>query len=238
MKAVVCTPTVIKPYGPYVTALAASAEPCKAAGWDLEFIFEVGNAYVSGARCSLLRRALFSNPDAIVFIDHDMSWEPSDLVQLLITDDPVVCGTYRFKLDEETYMGGFYVDEAGQPIRRADGCIRATVVPAGFLKLTRGAVNAFMEKYPELVFGEACNPQVDLFNHGAMEGIWWGEDYAFSKRWNDAGGEIWIKPDLNITHHAMETKVDGECISMEPGKAYPGNFARFLERLQPELPAA
>ncbi len=232
MRCVLCTPTVTKPYGPYLDAVEASTPVCEKAGWEVLSVYEIDNAYVSGARCSMLRKALFTNPDAIVFLDHDVSWGPTDLLRLLEMDDPVIAGTYRFKLDEERYMGGVFVDEAGTVIRRPDGCVAATLVPAGFLKITRGAINAFMEHYPALVFGEKCNPQIDMFNHGAIDGVWWGEDYAFSKRWRDAGGELWIKPDLDITHHAREVRVRGNRISMKPGKAYPGNFARFLDKLQ------
>jgi hypothetical protein len=58
---------------------------------------------------------------------------------------------------------------------------------------------------------------VDLFNHGAHEGVWWGEDYAFSRNWLALGGELWIVPDLNLTHHGPDT-------------VYPGNFHNFLRR--------
>ena len=43
---------------------------------------------------------------------------------------------------------------------------------------------------------------VDLFNHGAHDGAWYGEDYAFSRNWLALGGDIWIVPDLNLTHHS------------------------------------
>jgi GT2 family glycosyltransferase len=58
-----------------------------------------------------------------------------------------------------------------------------------------------------------------LFNHGAHKGVWYGEDYAFCRNWRDAGGELIIVPDLDITHHTTE-------------KAYEGNFHIYL-RQQP-----
>lgn len=72
-----------------------------------------------------------------------------------------------------------------------------------------------MRAYPELLFGPPDNYSVDLFNFGAHKGVLYGEDYAFSRNWNDLGGEIWVIPDLNIDHHS-------------PVKAYQGNFHRFL----------
>jgi hypothetical protein len=104
----------------------------------------------------------------------------------------------------------------GTPIVRADGCIRADKVPAGFLKVTAKAVDRFMAHYPELIYGERYRASVDLFNHGAHKGVWYGEDYAFSRRWRECGGDIWLVPDLDLTHHG--------------DKPYPGNFHHFMLR--------
>jgi hypothetical protein len=151
-----------------------------------------------------------------VFIDHDVSWKPADLLTLIQTEGDVVAGLYRFKKDDEHYMG-VVDDDEGRVKVRDDGCIKATRVPAGFLKVTRAAVNRFMVAYPNLMYGEASAPSVDLFNHGAHKGAWWGEDYAFSRNWIDAGGEIYVVPDLDLTHHTKD-------------EAYPGNFHQFLMR--------
>jgi len=109
---------------------------------------------------------------------------------------------------------------AGRPLVREDGTLAATRVPAGFLKVTCDAINRFMQAYPDLCYGPRFHLSVDLFNHGAHKGVWWGEDYAFCRNWCDAGGEIRLVPDLDITHHAQH-------------RAYPGNFHQFLLR-QPQ----
>jgi hypothetical protein len=102
-------------------------------------------------------------------------------------------------------------------VRLADGAIHAEWVPAGFLRVTEAAVEKFMRAYPHLMYGKAHKPHVDLFNHGAHKGIWYGEDYAFSRNWNDCGGSIWLIPDVDITHHSAD-------------KAYPGNYHMYLRR--------
>ena len=106
----------------------------------------------------------------------------------------------------------------GTPQCRSDGCVKASRVPAGFLKLTRNAIDIFMTAYPNLTYGPKSNPSVDLFNHGAHNGVWYGEDYAFSRNWEVAGGEIWIVPDLNIDHHYGN-------------ETFKGNFHQYLKRL-------
>jgi hypothetical protein len=216
-KVAVCIPTITKPYQQCLDSLAASAPLIAAAGWQMADIYEVGNPYISVARAEMLRKALDVGATAIVFIDHDLSWEPGDLLRLIETDGDVVAGTYRFKREPEEYMGAAQPNIHARPQVRADGCIKMHSIPAGFLKLTRNAVNKFMLAYPELCYGDRFALSVDLFNHGAHEGTWYGEDYAFARRWREKCGDIWCIPDLNITHH-------------RPDEAYPGNYHRYLQQ--------
>ena len=117
-------------------------------------------------------------------------------------------------------MGVLDDDKDGMPKVREDGAIKADRVPAGFLKITRNCVNRFMQAYPHLMYGEASNPSIDIFNHGAHKGAWWGEDYSFSRNWIDAGGDIWIVPDLDINHHSKDEVFEGnyhEFLLRQPG---------------------
>lgn len=216
MKVVIATPSIAGPTEPYKQALAGSAPLLER--YDTRFVQEIGSPYISAARATMLRKAMDGQADVVVFIDYDLSWRPDDLVTLIETDGEVVAGTYRFKKDEPEYMGGWNVDALGRPLlRESDGAISATRVPAGFLKVTKEAVDKFMRAYPELIYGSRYAASVDLFNHGAIDGVWYGEDYAFSKRWTEKCGDIWLVPDLDLTHHA-------------PDKAYPGNLHEYLMR--------
>lgn len=216
---VFCCPTLKAPYPQFLDAMRASVPALDAAGFDHRMTWEVGCPYISHARSKLLRRALDADADVVVFLDHDLSWRPEDLVTLINTEGDVVAGLYRFKTPETEYMGTIEAGEDRYPVvRKSDGAIKAVRVPAGFLKITKNGVRRFMRAYPELVFGDPIAPHVDLFNHGAHEGVWWGEDYAFSRRWRALGGEIWVPPDLDLTHHDHEA---GD---------FPGNFHQFLLR--------
>lgn len=217
MKVMLCTPTLTKPHDALLASIEAEAPLLDAAGVEHGVIYEVGCPYISHARATMLRKALDAGAEEIVFLDHDLSWRPGDLLKLIETSDPVVAGLYRYKLDSEEYMGAIKTEADHRPRVRADGCIEGFRVPAGFLKVTRDAVRAFMRAYPELVYGDPESPSVDLFNHGAWQGVWYGEDMAFSRRWLDCGGEIWIQPDLSLDHHG-------------PDKVYPGNFHEFMLR--------
>jgi glycosyltransferase involved in cell wall biosynthesis len=214
-KVVLCIPTITKPYACTLASIAASLPSLEAAGWDHAAVYSVGCPYISHARSTMLRKALNAGADAIIFIDHDLSWQPDALLRLLEIPDEVVSGTYRFKKEPVEYMGAVLSQDDGTPMVRADGCILAHSIPAGFLKITRDGVNRFMKEWPELCYGESSAPFVDLFNHGAHGGVWFGEDFAFARRWREKCGKIWLIPDLQIDHWAGD-------------KVFPGNFHEFL----------
>jgi glycosyltransferase involved in cell wall biosynthesis len=221
VKVAFCIPTITQPHPACLDALEAADPVVKAAGYETGLIIETGNPYISAARATMLRKALDGKCDAVVFIDHDVSFRPEDLLALIEAPGDVVAGTYRFKKDDEEYMGNWLRNDRGAPIGKMHGdlaMIQADRVPAGFLKVTKEAVDRFMGAYPDLVYGPRYNPSVDLFNHGAIEGVWYGEDYAFSKRWIECGGEIWLLPELRLTHHNFD------------GTAYPGDLHAFLMR--------
>jgi glycosyltransferase involved in cell wall biosynthesis len=217
VRVVFCVPSLNGPTEPLIAAMEQSLPLVRGAGWEAKFVQEINNPYISAARATMLRKALDGSADVVVFLDYDLSWDAGDLLKLIETPGEVVAGLYRFKKDEEEYMGAWDTDPTGRPRLRDDGCIIASRVSAGFLKITRAGVERFMRAYPALCYGSPINPSVDLFNHGAHEGVWWGEDYAFSRRWLACGGELAVIPDLNLNHHA-------------PAQAYPGNLHQFLMR--------
>lgn len=217
MKVVFCVPSLSGPTAPFIAAMERSIPLVSGAGWDEALVQEVGNPYISAARATMLRKALDARADVIVFLDYDLSWRPEDLLKLIETEGEAVAGLYRFKKPDEEYMGSIESGADHRPQVNADGTLRGHRVPAGFLKLTREGVARFMRAYPALLYGDPIAPHVDLFNHGAHDGVWWGEDYAFSRRWRECGGELRIVPDLDLTHHAED-------------QAYPGNYHEFLMR--------
>lgn len=216
MKVVACVPTLKRPHPATLEALERAYPIVTGAGWDFCMVHEIGNVYISVARSIMLTKALDADADVVVFLDHDVSFGEPDLLTLLETPGDVVAGTYRYKKDEPEFMGVALTDDKGVPLTRADGCVEMKCIPAGFLKVTRAAVDRFKAAYPNLIFGRNAGKEyVDLFNHGAHNDVWFGEDYAFSRNWNALGGSIWVIPTLQLAHH------DGD-------KAYGGTYHDHL----------
>jgi hypothetical protein len=212
-----------QPHPQTVQSLRDSIPLVKAAGFEEGFTYTAGNPYISGARAEIARKAMDAKADIIVFLDYDVSWKPEDMVKLLKAEGDVVGGTYRCKVEDDSkYMGAIWTDIYGIPtVRPSDGAIKARALPAGFLKITTACLDKYMRAYPELCYGPQYSLSVDLFNHGAHEGIWWGEDYAFCRRWEACGGENWLIPDMNIDHWGMGGDED---------KVWRGNYHKFLLR--------
>jgi glycosyltransferase involved in cell wall biosynthesis len=211
-------PTYTRPHPAYLAAMEGAVPALTAAGIEHQTVFEVGSPYISAARATMLRKALDAKADVIVFIDHDVSFRPDDLVSLIQAEGDVVAGFYRFKSEAETYMGTIHTDLFGAPVVRGDGALKGRLAPAGFLKITKEAVDRIMRAHPELCYGPRYALSLDLFHHGAHDGVWWGEDYAFCRRWEAMGEALWVLPDLDLTHHGAD------------GTAYPGNFHTYLRR--------
>lgn len=215
-KVIFCIPTITKPHPACVASLEAAIPVIKAAGWDEGTVYEIGCPYISHARSKMLRKALDAQADAVVFIDHDISFRPCDLLALIEAEGDVVAGTYRFKRDPVEYMGASINGPSGKPMcRDTDHAVMMSAIPAGFLKITKNGVNRFMIEYPELCYGDRFALSIDLFNHGAHNHIWYGEDYAFARRWIEKCGDIWCLPDMQINHHAGENE-------------YAGNYHEYL----------
>lgn len=218
LRVVLAIPTLSKAHPACLAALGAAVPVLEADGYTVQIIPEVGNPYISAARATMLRKGMDWKADVVVFIDHDISFRPEDLAKLIQTRGDVVAGTYRFKKPEVEFMGDVLRDSDGDIQGRDDGALLGHRAPAGFLKVTKAAVDRFMGAYPDLCYGPRYAPAVDLFNHGAHDRVWYGEDYAFCRRWLDCGEKLWIVPDLDLTHHSAD-------------EAFPGNFHQHLMTL-------
>lgn len=174
----------------------------------------------------MLGKALRWGAEQIVFLDDDVSFRPQDLLTIIQAVGPVVGGTYRYKIDEEKYMGKPILGPRGHPmVRSTDGAVEMLCLPAGFLRVTRDFVERVMDTYPALMITADGNRNVDLFNHGAYGGVWFGEDYAFSRRCNEMDVPIWCPPDMQLDHHAKDA-------------VFHGNYHRYLLTYKPEQKAA
>jgi hypothetical protein len=188
--------------------------PCHGIAWQ--------DPYIQKARNDLVSQFLKSKCAIFIFVADDIEYKAKDLLRLIETPGDVVAGAYRLKSDEEEYPVRIHVGPHRVALTRDDGCILASRVQTGFLRINRVVFTKISEGYPDLAYyglknGEKINIAHDFFPQGVRNHRWIGEDYAFCDLWTGLGGQIWLIPDIDLIHY------EGEI-------GYPGNFHEYLKK--------
>jgi len=152
--------------------------------------------YVPENRDILTARFVASGCRHMLMVDTDIGFSADNVQSLIDCDRDVVSGTYR------------YQDGSGVPVGTGTGELdgkleRCTVVPAGFLLVTRAAVLRLMAAMPEDIY---VQPGV-----GVVPALWMGryqpggpyrrDDGAFSNHCIEAGIELWRHTEVIVSHH-------------------------------------
>lgn len=205
-------------YAPYTKALVFTCGLLERLGikwdyWQRAGDFDVDNAI----NCTLTK--FLKDPEATDFlmIDSDEHWKPEDVVRLLTHPEEIVAAPYRMK-----HMWGHYTvvpkEVDGVPVGKVlpDGTclIEAERLPAGFLRLKKTAVQRFHDAYPELRYREPEGEVTAFFDRYRVNGSRHSEDFGFSRRWREIGGQLWIDPVIKVDHYGLTE--------------YPGDYHQYL----------
>ena len=154
-------------------------------------------------------RSLFT--DLLSLQDRGDSWEIHDECgNALIADAravivDMVAGIYPQRKDPINYC----VKWMDKPeLQAVDGLLEVDGVPAGFMKLSRKQLESMVAQYPDTEFYVPSAPNEKcwaLFADYRIGKHKMGEDYAFCRRWQDMGGQIWIDPEIKMGHIGNKT---------------------------------
>lgn len=166
-----------------------------------------GMAFIDHARNILCHRFLheFQHATDLFFLDDDIGWPPGAVLKMLEHDVDVVAGVYPLKQDGGGFPATLIADrETTQPIEYR-GLIKASTVPAGFMRIRRAVIERMAEGVPTYPWHRSdgrTDRIANIFRTGYDEksGERAGEDVEFCWRWADMGGEMWIDPDINFSH--------------------------------------
>lgn len=210
---------------PFLTSLEKTVKLFKFKGYKTFTGVVGGDSFVQRARNKLVKQFMETECSRILFLDDDMSWNPEDALNLFETKGDIVATMYRLKIKPETvvYPDGINRDSKGYPLLRHDGCISAWGVQLGLAKIERNVFEQLIDAYPGQEYhgkqnGKIVDKHYDLFPQGVYNKQWLGEDYAFCRLWTQIGGQIWIKPDIDIVHYSKT-------------EAYHGNYHEYLMSL-------
>jgi hypothetical protein len=196
-------------YAPYVMSLAQTLGVFSKMGVEWDYLARPSDFHIERAinntLTEIMERGDFTD---VLLIDSDESWEPQGAYRLLMHEEEIVAASYRMKNKWTDYVGTIRrVD--GVPVGRVlpDGnaLIEAERVAAGFLRIKVSALRKWAAAYPHLVSNEPDGRKVQFFSRGLDEaGEMMCQDMAFSKRWREAGGQLWIDPMVKVGHWGME----------------------------------
>jgi hypothetical protein len=82
----------------YVNCMMHTIELFRRIGITIKIEFCKNDSLVSRARNNLIARAMTDpNTTHILFIDNDISWDPLDIIKILLADKPIIGGIYPLK---------------------------------------------------------------------------------------------------------------------------------------------
>lgn len=177
---------------------------------------EAGGAEIDTARAQIVAEFMASRSSHLVMIDSDVLWQAGGLLRLVDAGVDFVAGVYPHRKDPISFP--LHVLE-GSDMRLVDGLLEVKAVPAGFLCVTRQALEKMIAHYADLGFTSSKTDKhcVALFDHVRADDVRLSEDLSFCHRWREIGGKIWIAPDILMGHvgpklfaaslgHAIEMK--------------------------------
>lgn len=203
----------------------------------VDFDILTGCCYLPIARNKLVRRFMDSQADTFMFIDADIGWAfPGQFVDFLQTDVEVLAGLYRYKQWDHDYPCHIFTDKDGIPIRE-NGLIKAAGVPTGFLKIQRKAFERMIDVYGESLEVDnpdhALQPKFAYWNFFDTEKVgrtWIGEDLNFCRYFLQAGGDIWVYPDITLHHYGQVYVIDKDGHTVLKNHSFTGNYFEFMLR--------
>lgn len=197
-KVLLACPSYDNPDVSFTFALAQSREVLHAAGIGTALLILHGNCHVDDGRNSIVRDFMESDCTDLVFLDADVTWEPSALLALCERDEDIVGGVYPYRREGGDNMPVRLME--GGEVR--DGLREVEGLPTGFMKIKRAVFEKmgptrpwyFDKIYPTTLMFDRSEPD----EHHTR----WGGDLDFCKRWREMGGKLYALEDLRLGHVA------------------------------------
>ena len=167
---------------------------------------------ISRARNASAAEFLSGDHTHLLFIDADISFEPTDVDKLLEADKDVVCSPYPKKyIKYESAKGGKeLVDFAvsGKFAKISDNLYEIESVATGFLLIKRNVFQQMILKYPKIEYindidGYGQGRKMwNFFNVGVnpLNKNYDSEDWGFCTAWRNIGGKVYARSDISLCH--------------------------------------
>ena len=171
------------------------------------------DALIQRARNDLAKIAASDDFDCTLWIDGDVRWDPQWAVDLVNRPEDVVGGTYRKKTDDSE----MYVVNVDDLTIHDNGLMKVKSLGMGFVKVsTKASIEVFENSQPYRNAGGKDSHMV--FDIAIVDGDLHGEDTVFFSKLKKLGYEIWMDPQMTLSHIGS--------------KKFDGNFSAFSDRIK------
>lgn len=135
--------------------------------------------------------------DIIMWIDSDIEWDPQDVFRLYKSDKKIISGCYLM----EDRMIPIYNQPRGgmmpeQMLLQKTEPFKVAGTGFGFIAVKNGV----FENMPRPWFGPVAIPNTAEDKGKSPEFILIGEDLAWCTKAINAGFEVWVDPQVRVTH--------------------------------------
>lgn len=192
--------------------------------------FMFNESLIQRARNALAHNFLSTDFTHMMFIDADISFNPADVLSMLMADKDVICGIYPKKeinwymvsraaqagVPYDTlklYSGSHVVnlmENASQAEFRRDQPAQILNGGTGFMLIKRKVFEDLMPHVPTYVNNTLdlsgklpLSARIHEFFSTHIEeetGVLLSEDYEFCRKWRSIGGTIWTAPWVKLAH--------------------------------------
>lgn len=225
----VCTPCYGgQVFQNYLLSVIKLVYACAQHGVHLSFIIRGGDSLIPRTRNSIVAEFMATeNYTHLLWIDADIGFEPDAVFRLLRADREVAAGVYPMKtigwpdqinaMSRETFQATYakypFNPIGGRVSMDEHGFIEVLDAPTGLMMIKREAFDKLIAAYPDHRIIADAMPglehiadKIEKFNYRFFDvmteanGRYLSEDYAFCRRWQAIGGQIFVDGASNLSH--------------------------------------
>ncbi len=210
----------------YMQSVISLIQYAGQAGFDAMLALLGHDSLITRSRNTLVTQFLQSPATHLLFIDADISFDPSQVYDMLAFDKEVVAGIYPLKVinwdnaamqrlasGNETFQSAplLYVGTlcVGNELERIGRFATGIYCGGGFLMIKREVIEKMIAAYPESRYKSVhaySNAKGDEY-YALFDCLidpetkaYISEDFGFCQKWRDIGGKIWLDTESRLTH--------------------------------------
>jgi len=189
---------------PYCLSFSETCSTLKLHGIDVKAHIVASGSLLVAERNRIVQAFWESDCTHLLCVDGDLGWPVQAVLAMLDANKEFVAGVYPARGDQKCFLFRPVTDESGA-IVTDHHLLKMLYVPAGFMLISRSAIQKMRDKYPELYYeprDKRNNPEPGycFFDTEVYEGEFWGEDFVFCRRARGAGIDIWVDPLVQFDH--------------------------------------